>query len=267
MSHTIHCRKHDVDFEALDGCPQCIADRQAAEAEVNSPDNIGKRIKEAEKPPALVVIETQVGKPTTDLFNLYQEAASLHRVAKARTITTNEDLKPATDDLAIIATCKKAMFARKTELVGPLKAKLDLVNQAFNDIMFPVMEADRLTRGQVNDFGNEQRRKAAEAQRIEDEKLRLAKEEADLTGTGEHTQELGTAQVPPPVPERTRTDLGTLGGRANWKARIVDFKLLPDEYKLPNEALLNSFARSTKGTRPIPGVEFYDDHVVTMRTK
>ena len=220
-----------------------------------------------ERPAALVVIETQVGKPTNDLFVLYQEAASLLRVAKDRVISTNEDLKPATNDLAIIATCKKAMFARKTEIVEPFKAKLDLVNQAFGDLMFPVLEADRLTRGQVSDFGTEQRRKAADAQRIEDEKFRLAKEEASLSGTGEHTQELGTAQAPPPVPERTRTDLGTLGGRANWKARVVDFALLPDDYKLPNESKLNSHARSTKGERPIPGVEFYDDHVVTVRTK
>jgi len=222
---------------------------------------------EGTTPTALVTIETQVGKPVPELLQLYQEAASLHRVAKDRVISTNEDLKPATNDLAIIAVCKKAMFARKTEIVEPFKAKLDLVNQAFGDIMFPVMEADRLTRGQVNDFGTEQRRKAAEAQRIEDEKLRLAKEEATLSGTGEHTQELGTAQAPPPVPERTRTDLGTLGGRTNWKAKVVDFALLPDEYKLPNESLLNSHARSTKGERPIPGVEFYDDHVVTMRTR
>jgi len=217
------------------------------------------------KPPALAVIESQIGRSTTGLFSLYQEAASLLQVAKKRVITTNEDLKPATDDLAIIAVCKKAMFARKTEIVEPFKAKLDLVNQAFADLMFPILEADRLTRGQVTTFDNEQRRKTAEAQRIEDEKLKLAQDEMKLTG--EHTQELGTAVAPPPVPERTRTDLGTLGGRTNWKARVVDFALLPDEYKLPNEPLLNSFARSTKGERPIPGVEFYDDRVVTMRTR
>lgn len=219
------------------------------------------------KPAALVTIERQVGKPTSELFQLYQEAASLLQFAKTRVIATNEDLKPATNDLAIIATCKKAMFARKTEFVGPLKAKLDLVNQAFADLMFPVEEADRLTRGQVTAFDNEQRKKAAAAARIEDEKLRLAREEAALNGTGEITVPLGTAVAPPPVPERTRTDLGTLGGRDNWKARVVNFKLLSDEWKLPNESLLNSHARTTKGTRPIPGVEFYNERSVTMRTK
>ncbi|MBA7618484.1 hypothetical protein ES703_25811 [subsurface metagenome] len=220
---------------------------------------------EPERPPALAVIETQVGRPTTELFQLYKEAAGLLRFAKKRVIATNEDLKPATDDLAIIAKCKKGMFERKNEIVGPFKARLDAINQAFADLMFPVLEADRLTRLQVTEYDNKVRAQVAEAKRIEDEKFRLAQEETALTG--EHTVELGTAVAPTPVPEHTRTDLGTLGGRTNWKARVVDFGLLPDEYKLPNEPLLNSFARSTKGTRPIPGVEFYDDRVVTMRTK
>lgn len=219
------------------------------------------------KPPALVTIETRAGRPMSGLFQLYDEAVGLRRVAKERVIATNEDLTPATDDLSIIAVCKKAMTARKNEIVAPFKATLDAVNQAFADLMFPVVEADRLTREQVTGFENEQRRKIAEATRIEAEKLKLAQDEATLTGTGEHTQELGTAEGPPAVPERTRTGLGTLGGRDNWKARVFDFKLLSDEWKIANESLLNSHARTTKGSRPIPGVEFYNDRTVTMRTR
>jgi hypothetical protein len=226
---------------------------------------VNEEAQESPKPAALATIETQVGKPTSELFKLYLEAASLLQFAKNREIKTNEDLKPATDDLAIIAVCKKKMYARKTEFVGPLKTKLDLVNKAFSDLMFPVEEADRATRAKVNFFTAEQTRLAAEAREIEVEKYNLAQREMELKG--EHTQDLNTAVAPPPVPELTRTDMGTLGGRANWKAKVVDFALLPDQYKLPNESLLNSHARSTKGQRPIPGVEFYDERIVTMRTK
>ena len=221
----------------------------------------------AAKPSALVAIETQVGRPFSGLFQLYQEAASLLQVAKKRTISTNEDLTPAADDMAIIAVCKKAMFARKKEIVGPLKSQLDAINNAFGDLIYPVEEADRLTRGKVNEFTTNQNNKAAEAKRIEDEKFKLAQEEAALSGTGEHTQELGTAIAPPPVPKTIRTDMGTLGGRSNWKARVVDFKLLDDQWKVPNDSLLNSHARTTKGERPVPGVVFYDDRIVTMRNK
>jgi len=219
------------------------------------------------KPAALVTIERQVNKPAPELFALYQEAASLLQFAKTRVIATNEDLKPATNDLAIILTCRKAMNARKTELVGPLKAKLDLVNQAFNDIMFPVLEADRLTRDQVQTYDRQARVAAAEARRIEDEKARLARDEAKFTGTGEFDVPLGTLEHVAPPPERTRTDLGTLGGRDNWKARVVDMTALSDEYKLPDMQTLNAKARSSKGTAVIPGVEFYNDRTTTIRTK
>lgn len=218
-------------------------------------------------PPALVTIVREVGKPAPVLFQLYQEAAGLLRVAKDRVITTNADLKPATDDLVVIATCKKAMFARKTELIGPLKAKLDLVNQCFNDLMSPVTEADRITRGKVSEYDRIMKERAAQAARIEAEKLKLAQEEAAFTGTGEFDVPLNTVQPPPPVPEHTRTDLGTLGGRDNWKARVVDMKLLPDEFKIPDMQTLNAKAKSSKGTAVIPGVEFFNDRIVTVRQK
>jgi len=217
-------------------------------------------------PPALATIETQVGKAVPGLFKLYQEASSLLEFAKARVITTAEDLKPATNDLSIILTCRKAMTARKAELVGPLKAKLDLVNKAFNDIMYPVVEADRLTRDQVQKFDREQRARSAAAKRIEEEKFRLAQEEASLK-QGEITIPLGTVEEVAPPPERTRTDLGTLGGRDNWKARVVSFKDLDDAYKLPDMQTLNAKARSSKGTAVIPGVEFYNERSVTVRTR
>ncbi len=43
----INCPEHGVEFEALDGCPRCSADRQAEEANINSPENIAERVKEA----------------------------------------------------------------------------------------------------------------------------------------------------------------------------------------------------------------------------
>ena len=223
-----------------------------------------------ELPAPLVLLDKEVDPLTSamnpELVTACQEAKRLLEIAQGRTITSNEDLKPATDDLAIIRKGIRLVQEIRKRILAPFRAKVDIINAAFGDIIRPLEEADRLTAGKVTAFDQEQRRKTAEAKRIEDEKYRLAQEEATLKN-GEITVPLDTVQAPPPVPEHVRTELGTLGGRSNWKARVVDFKLLPDEYKLPNETLLNSFARSTKGTRPIPGVEFYDDRVVTVRTK
>lgn len=213
---------------------------------------------------AMVKVNPEVDQRAIDL---YREGVRLHDFAQARIISTNEDLKPAANDLAIIAKTKNALKEVRKEYIVPIRSHLDQVNSAFKTLLAPFEEADRITREKVTEFGNEQRRRAAEAQRIEDEKLRLAKEEAALSGTGEITVPLGTAPTPPAVPKNVRTDLGTLGGRIYWKAEVVDFALLSDEYKLPNMSLLSSFAKSTKGTKEILGVRIYSETGVTVRTK
>lgn len=50
-----------------------------------------------------------------------------------------------------------------------------------------------------------------------------------------------------------------------WKFRVVDFRSLPDTYKLPNDVLLGSIARSDKAEAKIPGVEFYPESVLAAR--
>ena len=47
--------------------------------------------------------------------------------------------------------------------------------------------------------------------------------------------------------------------RTYWKARVVDAALVPREFCIPDESLLDKIARESKGTKRIPGVEFYAD--------
>jgi hypothetical protein len=196
---------------------------------------------------------------------LFQEGLRLKQYAESLVISVNTDLQGVTNDLSLIAKLKKSVLEKKAEYVGPIKNHLDDVNKAFASFLEPFETADRLTRAKVISYQAEVARRNAEAARIEQEKIRLAQDEMKLTG--EHTQNLGTVVQAEAVPNHVRTDLGTLGGRDNWKARVVDFKLLPDEYKLPNEKVLNALAKSTKGTSKVPGVEFFNDRGVMLRTK
>lgn len=266
--------------------PYGVQEGEIAEAAVKATEDIERlaaieaRDKDEPAPPCIdpknipdfgVPSVVAVVKVSTDddlsVRRLYQEGLSLKAYADARVISNNADLKPAVDDLSIIAKLKKALTERRTEYVAPIKAKLDKVNAAFAELIAPFDDADKVTRKKVGDFQSAANKRAAEAKAIEDAKLEVAQREAAFNGTGETTVDLGTVQAPPPAPAVIRTESGTVSGRDNWKARVLDFKLLPDEYKLPNEQMLNALARSTKGTRPIPGVEFYNDRTVTVRTK
>ena len=66
------------------------------------------------------------------------------------------------------------------------------------------------------------------------------------------------AYIPPVVGQSSRTV---------WKSRVVDAKLVPDEYKVVDIAMLDKLAQATKGKVPVPGVEFYGEQIMSARAK
>ena len=66
------------------------------------------------------------------------------------------------------------------------------------------------------------------------------------------------AYIPPVVGQSSRTV---------WKARVVDAKLVPDEYKVVDIAMLDKLAQATKGKVPVAGVEFYSEQIMSARAK
>lgn len=197
---------------------------------------------------------------------LYEEAQKLLSYAEARVIDSPAKQKEATDDLAIIAGVKKRLEEAKREYTGPIREHLDRFNQAFNNYVAPLLKADRINRQKFSAYQAqvaEAARKAEETNRMAAE---VARRQAEESGTGEFT--VDTTPVEAPAPARVvRSNVGSASMRDNWKARVVDFAKLPDEYKLADMQTLNAKARSTKGTATIPGVEFYNDQAVQVRSK
>lgn len=66
------------------------------------------------------------------------------------------------------------------------------------------------------------------------------------------------AYIPPVVGQSSRTV---------WKAKVINAKLVPDEYKVVDQAMLDKVAQATKGQAPIAGVEFYSEQVMSARAK
>lgn len=66
------------------------------------------------------------------------------------------------------------------------------------------------------------------------------------------------AYIPPVVGQSSRTA---------WKARVDDAKAVPDEYKIVDTAMLDKFAQATKGRVTVPGVTFYEERVMSARSK
>ncbi|KKM90758.1 hypothetical protein LCGC14_1235470 [marine sediment metagenome] len=208
---------------------------------------------------ALVRVQPEID-PQVVAF--HEQAVGLLEYAERRVIATIEDLKPATEDLAAIANIKKALEGLRVEYVKPLQDHVKAINETFRQLMEPILAADMITRAKVLAF-----QAKIEILKQAQEKVNHLREEAAVLDATIHGGELSepTELIPvqAAVPTRTVTDMGTAGQRKLWKWEVVDFALLPDDFKVPNPGLLTAAVRG--GKREIPGVEIYEEAVLTVR--
>ena len=194
---------------------------------------------------------------------LRDEATRIVQYARDRQIQTPEDLVPATDDLALIAKVKRAIEAKKREYTDPISDALSAIRNDFALLLDPINEADQITRRKISEY-----KKAVDAKQREIEAIRRENEELRrrAEAVGETAKEVEVPVVEA-VPERTRTDLGTLGSRTIWKWEIIDFSQVPDLYKSPNHGAITSAVKASKGTIEIPGIRIFPDESITVNTR
>ena len=210
---------------------------------------------------SLVLLDPKVD---AEVIAFYAHAVRLKAFAEIRVIATNDDLKPAAEDLSLIATVKKGMEAKRKDYLTPFQNHIKEVNEAYKTLMNPIEQADIITRGKILIFKKEQDLKRQEAEAIEAEKLALARREASLNN-GETTVDLTPIAKPEVVPDRIHTDLGSAGMRDHWVFEVVDFALLPDEYKMPDATKIGKVVRA--GLHNITGVKIWNEPLVAVNIK
>jgi len=198
----------------------------------------------------------------TSIIALYQESLGILARAEARVIALPEDLKPATDDLSVIAGVKNEVEARRKEYVDPLNAYLHIINSAFKDYLAPLTKADVITRQKVQGYLSEQKRIRLEQERIN--RLKQEAAEAEMRLNGELSEPVGLVEVQAPTPSRVVTDVGTLGTATEWKFEVFDFALLPDEYKLPDMVKIRKVVVAKVA---IPGIRAWQEEVLRVTAR
>ena len=99
--------------------------------------------------------------PADDLAvrDLKEEIIKLSNYATFRVIKCDDDLTPATDDLALIARLKKALKEKQDEYVKPIKAHLDKVQFVFKDLLACLDDIDKTNREKIAAYRAEQLRR------------------------------------------------------------------------------------------------------------
>lgn len=238
------------EFELEKGCQLCIAEaRQAFD-------------------PAIIPIPEKEEHPGTDMevMEWSREAVRLYEYASSRTIASIDDLKAANNDLSIIARLKKAMEERRQFYVRPLNDQVKAINDNYRLLMRPVEEAEKITKQKMLDFNYEQERRRREQEEVNRMRIEAAQKEAALND-GEISQPVNIIEVSPGAPRKVMTDLGTSGMRDNWKFRVVDKALVPEEYKVIDTAMLNAIAKKHHDGKQIQGIVFYNEPIIATRAR
>lgn len=206
-------------------------------------------------------------KPNLDaeVKTIYSEALKLQEYATARVIATAEDLKPATDDLSIIHKVKKALEEKRKEYLKPLQDHVKEINEVFKTLTYPIEEADRITGSKILAFQAEQDRIRREQEEINRKRQEAA--EAEMRLKGELSESVNLVEVVPEAPKRISTEMGTVGQRDNWKWEVVDFALVPDEYKMINSGVLTPVVKASKGKIVIPGIRIFNEPIIAVNAR
>ena len=210
--------------------------------------------------------ETALAKEATDIqaVNWHHEGIKLLEYAESRVITSVEDVKLANDDLSVISRLKKAMEERRKERLQPYRDAQEAINTNYKSWMAPVLEADKITREKMLAYAAEQKRIRAEQEEINRKRQEAA--EAEMKLKGELSEPVNLVPVDE-APKRVITNMGTSGLVDCWKYEVVDFALLPDEFKVADRSMLNSVAKGHHDKKPVPGVRFYNEPYLATRPR
>ncbi len=214
------------------------------------------------------VIETAIIKvnPSRDetVIALLTEVQGLFQWAEVRTIAADVDVKSATEDLSLIAKVKKAIEDKRKEYTNPINEHLKAVNESFKTLTGPLEQADKITRGKILAYRQEQARRAKEAEEINRQKEELARREAAFNGTGE-VIDTTPVVVPPMPPAHVRTEVGTLGTMKVRKWEVEDLSKVPLDYLMIDAAKVGKVVRA--GIPSIPGIRIWEEDTLRVSTK
>jgi len=268
------CEKHG-EFILAEGCPQCLAERRKAgirPEQDEMEDGLNQEGSTLAGDPLLLPAEPTPTaivrvKPEQDIEvrSFYDQAVSLLDYADQRVITTVDDLKPATDDLSIIAKVKKALEEKRKGYLNPLQEHIKEINETFKALLGPIEQADKVTRHKILAFQQEQERIRREQEEVN--RLRMEAAQKEMALKGELTEPVDLVEVAPEAPKRVSTGMGAIGQRDNWKWEVMDFALVPDEYKVINAGVLTPIVKASKGKITIPGIRIYNEPIIAVNAR
>ena len=167
---------------------------------------------------------------------LVDQSKSILEQAKELVVFSKEDSEKATGILKLILGAKKMI---KDYWKDP-KEKVNQAHKAVtakeNEMLFPILQAEKTTKDQISRYATEVRKKEMEAEA----KLREQAKENDVKVEVKVEKEKVVGQITKEI----------------WYVASVDKETLPKEYFVIDMDRLDQIAKSEKGKAVVPGVRF-----------
>ena len=178
-----------------------------------------------------------------------------------------KDIKARDKDvIEYLAVDKKKKYDEYKAVVTEEKYFTDKLRKAEGVFKSAVLKYDR-------EQAEIRRVEQAKLQAIADEQARKERERLEKQAAKLKTPELAqerleqAQQIIAPVVQvaQEAPKVEGVSKRVNWKWREVDRELIPREYMIPNEKMLNGTATSQKGAVKVPGIEFYSEESLSIK--
>ncbi len=191
----------------------------------------------------------------------YEKAQEFLKVIKSKSKELEESRKSITKPLD---ESKKQVM----ELYKPYLTELENMEKKVKSaILKYVEEEERRVREEQERIRREMEKEAEKQKKKIEAKIEKAIEKGNIGKAEEEKQKLDVLATTPLIVPNLSADINnkSVSFRERWYAEVVDFKSLPDEYKIPNQQLLDKVAQSTKGAIKIDGVIFKSEKIVVSR--
>ena len=165
---------------------------------------------------------------------------------------------------AAAQSAHKQLVAKEKQMLKPLQDAEAIIKKTMLSYQQAVEKARREAEAEAR------RRQEEEARRLLEQAVQAEEKGDDQQAAINMAMAEMVSEMPAAPVVQTPTAQGT-SIRKTWKAKVVDEKLVPAyfngmELRTINMTALNNLAKTTKGTMQIPGVEFYEDSTLSIRT-
>lgn len=225
------------------------------------------------------------GEETRAVEQYRHQAGRVMVWAEGLTVASAEEYTAAMDGLKQVRVVRDQWAAFWRPLKGKAYASWKELVAREKEVLDVCDAAERLVKGKAGAWYQEQERKrqaeqarlqaeADERYRREQERLRRAAEKLKTPELRE--QRLAEAEyIPPPVVTVPQVDQADgVAVRKTWRAEVVDMAALiaaatpgsvAASFLCVNQKVADSFARSTRGSVVVPGVQFIEESTLAVR--